>query len=362
MNYTKGKISTRQAMIIFILASISPIIRILPTFCANIGKQASYFAPIITIIPFMLLIFVLYELFKNSKESSLESVFTNIVGKPITKIIMIFYMLWIFSLLGFYTRMFGERFVSSVSVDSPIEFFLISILALVFIVTRGELEHFARWTEVFILVLLLGILASFIFVLPEVEICNLYPVNTNDIIPLIGAVYPIISIWSYVTFMFFLGDKISDKKNIKKYGLQTAILLAIVNVIVIIMTIGVFGYELTKTFSLPFFSALKDIQLFGKIDGLESIFISLWIIADFVMISMLVYVLNKLIKEIFCIKSTKATITPIIFLTYLLSLKIAGSRFELDEFSNRIGFHLNIIFGFVIPCVMFVIGKIRKKI
>jgi len=356
------KISVRQASLIMILAIVSPIIRILASYADIDAKEASWLSPIVSVIPFVILIFVIHELFKKNKNKSLGDVFCLVLGNTFGKIVMAIYAIWIFFFLSLNTRNLGERFEATIYPYSPIEIFIATVLLVAFIVTRNKIEYFARAIEVMFLILMGSFLLSFILLLPEVKLEHLYPVTTDDIVPVIKSTVPILSTWSYFIYVFFLGHKISDKNNIKKVGIKAGIILAVICLGLTIITVGVFGYNVNQLFVVPYFIALKEIDILNKIYGMESIFLSLLMILDFAAICIYVYIIYEIIKKIFNGKISKQYITPIIFSAYVFSLYIANNRFEMETFNKIVGINVNLVLGVLIPIIVLIIGKIRKKV
>lgn len=74
------------------------------------------------------------------------------------------------------------------------------------------------------------------------------------------------------------------------------------------------------------------------------------------------YPILCIIKYLFKLSGTKSLIGILTILMYIFSLYFAKSQFEMQEFSVMVAIHLNILFGFIIPVLLFVAGKIRKKI
>ena len=112
----------------------------------------------------------------------------------------------------------------------------------------------------------------------------------------------------------------------------------------------------------PYFSALKNIELFTVIERVEALAITFWLVTDIVLIVVLFYIATTLIKRIFNLPSREKMLTPLLFLEYVLSLYIASSLFELEKYSRGIGSILYISFGIIIPFILYVIGKFRKVI
>jgi len=202
----------------------------------------------------------------------------------------------------------------------------------------------------------------FLLTLSNIKFINLYPVTYYDILPIAKSTYAFIGIWGYYTFVFFFGDKINNKEHIKKFGLQSAIYLLITSLMLLIQTIGVYGYTIIRRVPLPYFLAIKSISLLETIEKIESIAIAFWVIIDFSIISTFMYINVSIIKSLFSLSETKWFSSPVTMFAYVLSLYISKNSFELVNFTNYIGIPLNIVFGFIIPIIIFLIGKLRKAL
>lgn len=164
------------------------------------------------------------------------------------------------------------------------------------------------------------------------------------------------------TFCFFFGDKVNDKENIKKFGFQILILMVIVTIILLVMTIGALSATMATHLSLPFFVVVKNISILDTIERIESVLLALWVLSDFMVITIFALITVSILKSTFGIKETKSFVGPVVLLAGIGSMFLFRDRFELETFSNIIALPTNIVFEFAIPVVVFVIGKIRKRI
>jgi spore germination protein KB len=291
---------------------------------------------------------------------NLTDVYLKTLGKLPGYLIMILYLFAVLILLALYTRYYAERITSSIFPDTSISFFIIVMLALVFYIVRGGLVALARFNEmvfiVFIVLLGLGVFLS----LFNVQINNLIPISTLDIIPVARTTPVILAIWSYFLFMFFFADKVNDKEHIKRLGIKTTIFITISSIMIIIITVGTLGSSLAERVSLPYVLTIKEISVLNTLERLESITLSLWVAADCIIISVFTYILLCILKSLFRLSGTKALTGPVMLITYVLTLVLARNRFELEEFSNKIFIPFNVILGFIIPFIVFIVGKIRK--
>lgn len=359
---SREKISTRQAMILFLMLVYSPAIRLFPVFAAKIGERAGWLVPVLAVIPFICLVYIMQTIFKNNKEANLSDMFFKILGNVAGRVLLFFYILWIMVLLGLYVRYFAERFLTSLLSNTPMPFFTLTIVVVAFYAVRGGIVSLTRTTEFLFLAFSVIFVVLFLLTLTNVKMINLFPVTYHDIWPLTKSTYPILGIWGYFTFVFFFADKINDKEHIKRFGLQSAVYLVIVTLMLLIQTIGVYGYTIIERVSMPYFVVAKSISLMDTVERIESIVLAFWVIVDFVIISVFMYIIVSMIKSLFSLSGTKSIISPIAIFAFIFSFYIAKNIFELANFSNYIGLSLNILFGFIVPFILFIIGKIRKII
>jgi hypothetical protein len=113
---------------------------------------------------------------------------------------------------------------------------------------------------------------------------------------------------------------------------------------------------------VPFFSAIKAITLMETFDRMESVLLSVWIVSDFIVITTFAFIIFYIMKQLFGTAETKYLASPLAFLGYSGSQFLASNRFELAVFSSRLGLLINIATCYAIPFIVFVVGRIRKKL
>jgi spore germination protein (amino acid permease) len=340
----------------------SPAIRLFPVFSAEIGERAGWLTPILAALPLICLVYVMQALFKKDKEANLSDMFLKIIGKVPGRVLLSLYLVWLMVLLGLYVRYFTERFLTSLLPNTPMAFFTVTILIVVFYAVRGGIVALTRTTEFLFLAFSVIFIILFLLTITNVEIINLFPVTYYDIWPITKSTYSILGIWGYFTYIFFFGDKINNKEHIKRFGLQGTVYLVVMALMLLIQTIGVYGHTIIQRVSLPYFVVVKSISVMESIERIESVALAFWVIVDFVIISVFMYIIISIIKSLFSLSGSKSLLSPVTLFAFIFSYYIARNRFELANFSKYIALTTNILFGFVFPFILFVIGKIRKKI
>ncbi len=122
----------------------SPIMRLYPSTTANIGERAGWLTPILNVLPFIGLVLVIQELFKNNKDANLSDIIFKCFGKFFGSIILILYLIWVLSTLGVFVRYFAERFLMSLLPNTSMTFFIVTFLAAVFFALQKGIVYITR--------------------------------------------------------------------------------------------------------------------------------------------------------------------------------------------------------------------------
>lgn len=349
-------------MFLFLTITFSPSVRLLPNYAATYGKQAGWLSPIVSFIVMVPIIYMLHNIYKKYKGDSFMDIMNDICGKAVGKAITFLYILWITVLTALYVRYYAERLLSVLLPHVDISVFIILMLITVFVVIRTSMVVLTRMNEIILSIIVIFFIFSVAFSLPEIKIENLLPVSRLDIVPIIRANIGVLAIWSYLPFIFLFSDIINNKEHIKKIGLETLTFLVIVTVAVILVPIGILSAPIISITPIPFYAAVKQIALFDTIERIESFLVTMWLISDFVLISVFIFMVMGMFKSVFKLSEIRPLTSMYIIFIYFLSVYISRSIFELQDFSDKLLIPANIIFGICIPVLIFGIGKIRKKL
>lgn len=362
MNEDNGKISVRQAMLLCIIIFCSPIIRYIPYMTVKEAKEAAWLCPLIVLIVAFIDILVWCEFLKKYEKKSFIEIIKDILGKILGNIVCITYFLWITLLAAFYLRMYAERLVSTTMPHVDIILIILAMLITVVYVLKDGIIPLARMNEIFFLTLIGIFIFYCILALPEMNIKYLFPITYKDIFPIFKGSIPILTIFSYSIMIFILNDKINHKGEFKKLSIITVIILTILFLFSIIIPLGVFSAPILVKMPLPFISAMMQVSIFDIIERIEGGIIMFWVISDFMLIAIFSYTAIHMLRISFNLSNVKPLLIIYILVIFLLSLALAKSSLELSALSEHLFTQWNIIMGFVIPLIVFFVGKIRKKV
>lgn len=361
------KVSMYQLAIICILVSVVPIVRYFPITLTDTAGRGAWIAAVFTVIPAILLVCVLHGILnklktKEGKPKNLNDVFDAVYGKVFGKILSFIYLLWILIFVSAELRFFGERLISTTYIYTPIVFLLITMLILTYFVARGRISNFGRFAEIFFELFIIIIAFVVIASSSNFELENVWSINRQEIMGLPQAILRGTSIFGTLTVGMFFADKVEDRNNIKKYGIISSIVIVIIGLIGIFVTLGTFGKDLLPTLAQPFFMSLKVISVFGVIERIESVFITFWVVADFILITYDIIIASNICKQRFKLTKRRIAVTPLVFIIFILSMLIANNFFALQILFTKFMANINLIFGLAIPILTCTIAKVRGLI
>ena len=355
-------ISIRQIFLLFVAASFSLAVRVTPELNAAIAGQAGWVSVILSCLIYTVMIIFLARLFKNQNNLDLYGLFNKVLGRFLCNALTTVYALWIFILLSMHLRSAAERYMTAFFPAAPLSFFVISLLAICFIILQGKFACFVKMGEIAFYLILAALFIVFTVAVHQIKFENFLPVTTMDAMPVVKGIYTLLGVLSIFTFVLFAGDEFADKDKFKRYGLQSGAVLTVINIAIFLLTVGIFGSNLTQRFTLPFLMAEKSIKFFGSIERMESLDMLAWLISDVLVIGLLAYILISIISKMTGIKNKTALKSPILLGAYIFSLFIVKNIFEIKLFAQYIELYMNIVFGLAIPVAVFMIGKMRGRV
>lgn len=360
MELTNGKISVKQAICLLLLGLGAPSLRVIPNYVSVYSEQASLVTPIIASLLTILLICTWADLFTKTKKGSLYEIYQKTFGTIICNIIISFYLVWTMALTSLYLRMYGERVVGAILFNANLPTILAIMCILIYFVINQRIDGIGRSVEILVNVLIFIFITAFIFVFPNIKLENIYPITYYDALPILKGSFPVLALMCYVTVITILGDKIADKQNIRKIGIKVTLFFTMLLVILILVTIGLFGYRMTEQFIFPYFSTLKSIKIMDSIERVESLVISTWISSDFAIITLFSLASLTLIQKLFKMKSYKKVSFWFILFIFFLTISSTTNVYKIEYWTRVVAVPVNVMLFWGVPIIAWIVGKCRK--
>lgn len=358
---SKGKISLRQAMVVFLAATSSPSMSVIPNSAAGVAHQAAWLSPIVGFVVAMPIILIYKSIFNKYKEASFMEVIEDILGSVAGKIITALYIVFLTLLLSITLRHFSENFISTIFPNVNIFLFMIVVVFTVAITSRGGIVVLARMSEVILLVLMVSFLAISAFGFKDIEISRLTPVSRLDVFPILGGGLSIIPVLAIFSYTFLLSNYINNKEKIIKVCTQALLLFTFLITVLLLLTVGILGDSTVESTSTPFILMVKQIRIFDSIERIEALVVNMWVISDFVVMSIIIFAVNNMFKSLFKLSDPKPLIRIYLVIAFITGLIVARNIFEMQTFEMLL-LPAHIFFAYILPVFVLVVGKIRKKI
>jgi len=339
----------------------SVTVRAVPSLSAA-AKQAAWICPIISLIFTIPIIYIFSSIYKVYKEESFTEVIEEILGKITGKVIAVLYIIQLTLLVVVNTRYIAAGPLTSMFPNAKLSLFSFVILLTVAITIRKGIVVIARMSEVINKISITIILIIAVFSIKNIKIERITPISHLDFLSLIKANIILLGIWSHFLYLFFFSEYINNKEKLKKVCTKTMINITILTMIAIVITIGVLGSSIVELSPNSYILAVKQVSIFGAIERIESAIISLLLFADYMIISILFLTILNLIKLLFKFDFTKSLINIYVLIIFFLVQIISRNQFEMGVFVDKIVIPINVFLGYVLPIVVFIVGKLRKKI
>lgn len=358
------RISSRQATRMFLLATAAPIIRLVPTYTAMYSKRGALISGIIALGICIIVSNFFAKMFSDEKLKikSMDNAFERAYGKIVTKILLALVLITQLLIIATRLRVFTERIQTIVFTDTVPSLLIISFISIALVSSKIKLKFLGRYAELLEVIFAVVFVIVIAIAMQNFDITNLYPVTIYDLPGVMYGAISFIGIMGLYGYVFYLGESISEREELRKYGRSAVSYFCLVGIGLILITVGSFGYRVVGAFSQPFFMALKNSNVLGLLEGIEGLFVMLWTIADFAMVIYNLVISGIIIKKIFNLESRATMISPLVFVTYMLSFALSKHFFMISQFTIYILIPLNIFLGILLPVTTYFVLKVKNRV
>lgn len=327
----------------------------------KIVKQDSWIMPLLGIIPAVIFIVIIDYISKYEPNLNLSEKIFKLFKKKIGSIIIIFISL-VFLVIGIISCLNLTFFVQSQYLNKTPLFAITIMFALTsfFVLSKG-LNVICRTCCILFYIGGFFYIGCVLGLIPVIDINNLKPflqASATDYMNALNGYYTY-SILPIFMLAIIPKNRI-DNPKIKKTLIISYVASAITLFLIILQTLGIFGYELTILYEYPEFLALKHISLLGTASRVESILIIQLLFDIFIFNIFIIYFIGKNIKTLFNFKHINIIYFIVCVLLTILTIYMSKySNYIYTLIKNDIPITLNIISILVILliCIKIKISK-----
>lgn len=357
------KISEKQFIVLLSLYIIGSAILVIPSIIVSIAKQDAWITSILTLI-IALGIMPLYIALGRRYPTMLFTEFTEeILGKWIGKLFSIIFLTFPLVAGSLTLYNIGDFIITQVMPETPIVPIYVFVLSVSLFGVRLGLEVLARSGEILFpwVIALFSLLV--LFLIKQISFDHFQPLLTTGIRPIfISTVhfltFPFLD--TVVFLMIFPYVKWTNKKRTPVY--IGTLIGGIFLIIIIFLCILVLGVNQTSTRLSPTYLLAQEINVTNFITRIEVIVAIIWFISIFFKLSILLFVLNLGLAQLFNLSSYRFLTLPIGLLFLASSNIFVPSGPFLGTYTLTTSPFYTGTIGFVLPLFLFVIDRIKKKL
>ncbi|MGE7907250.1 GerAB/ArcD/ProY family transporter [Peribacillus sp. NPDC094092] len=359
----KGKIGSRQLMILVILYTLGDSILVLPSIVTTEAEQDGWVSGIIGVTIAPLLVVFLYDaLRKRYPDSTLVEYSQKILGKWLGMAVSLLFISYFFITTATYLSEIGDFMISHIMPDTPVQVIMILFMSVVLMAARLGLEPLARSAEIFFPFVVLLISILIILLLPEIKFQNLQPVGEGGLKQVIRGSIPFI-VFPFIepVAILMILPFVSQQDKIRKSLFVGQLLAGSVLIVITMLAILVLGAESTARQNYPIYMLAKKINIGDFMTRLEALLAVIWFITIFIRFSMFFYVTVLSLAQTLKLQDYRPLVFPFGILLISFTLIMTPNIVHYSKFISEIWPFYALTFGFLLPLILLLIAKVQKN-
>ncbi|SHH80319.1 GerAB/ArcD/ProY family transporter [Clostridium grantii] len=343
-------------IVLFIIGSSSIVVPGLD------AKKDVWLAIIISILISMPLVIISSRLHVIFPEKDLFDIIETCFGKFIGKLIVFLYTFFVFHSAAEVLRNFSQFVIVSNLSKTPLIVPMICISILIAFMVNKGINVMGRWSETFIVIPVGLILVRSLFLIPDMNINNLLPVLYNGMGPVLKGAF---TSWSFpfgqtILFTMFFSKFKSKKSPYKIYtlGLLLGGILILITSLTNILVLGVSTVSISY---FPSFATSERINVLTVDQRLEIVSALIFIIGQYIKISILVLCSCKGVSKIANCSDYRFIVTPTSILMVNICYYLHTSVMAFYEWVAQVFPYYALPFQMFFPIIIWVTAEVRNK-
>lgn len=284
------------------------------------------------------------------------------LGTWISKGLALLFIIYFVTQVGFQARVLGIVVKMYLIDQTPTEVIIgLILLTSAYAVSKG-VQGVVHLSLMFVPFILIVALATVIFNIGEFSLSTFRPVMAEGITPaLLGVQDTTLSFSGFETLFFLMAF-------MKQADLRSSVILnvsmlsiVILSILITVMTYSLFTVEQTKYIIFPMMELAKEIEIPGGfIERLESLLMTVWVMAIFLTLAIFHFLAVSIIRNHFMPKK-KGTYLPVILIFFAFTISfIPNNMTETKLMEDWLG-ALNISLACFVLVIGFLTVWLRKK-
>ncbi|WP_349408333.1 endospore germination permease [Pseudalkalibacillus sp. SCS-8] len=312
---------------------------------------------IINAVSFLILALVL-RLYEKYPSKSYIQYSRDLLGLPLALCLGVPFLFLLYHITGNITYGMGQFFTTSMMKSTPLYVFHFLILMVAGLTVRAGIEVIARMFN--------GLLFFVLFIIFLIFVLNITHYHPEFLLPIVpegwkpvfhgayvGFGFPYMDIMYFAMVLPFL--KREHDKPFKRWMYGGLLFNGMVLAFTVVTSIMILG-PIAMNEKFPIYQAAKIIEIGEIIQRIESVFGMALIIGSYMKITLMLFIINEVMTQLFNLADKRAFVFPNALLVFLLSLTMYENEVELGE-SGAI---METILAFFLAFIPLVIVTIRS--
>jgi spore germination protein len=334
----------------------------LPKQVAEIGGTGGWIALVISTLIFILVTNMFLYLGYTHKNQTLYEYSVSLVGKYVSKIIVVVYIIYFTLFSSALIRISSETIKITVFEKTPPIIFIISFYLILYYTIIKRLRVFARLSEIYGIIFIIAILIIQFIMFTSGDYINLRPfIVAADIPAYLAGVPKILFSFYGVEIIAIIPLCAKNNKNVFKYSSIMVGFIGFLYIIIVESCISLMGADNIIHYQDPLFVAIRrlDIPYLEFLRRPDGIFIMAWLMSLICTTIGTAYGAVVLLSKLFNKISFNLITAAYILMSFFICVapKTFSQVEDLIRFINNFG----VIPVIIIPIILLIVTKIKKK-
>lgn len=357
----KEQISLRQYLILLVILLLPAVIKTTPGRQAEIAGRAAWLGVLAASAGAAAIVWAVCGAGKLlSAGAGMQELLSLAFGERGSRALCGLYGLWLVLLACLALRFCGDRFLSTIYLDTEPGLFFAAILWLVWWLGERPLIVTARTGQIYLYGILLTLAVVLALGSTDVKLYNVWPVWAEDFPAAVLAGGSALEILSMGMGTLFLLGRVTERRDGRRCALRWLMGLMAGMTLLAVVGLGIFGAETASRLEQPFFSIAKEESIRGVAERVEPLVVSTWVTADVIGIAVLLRSAREAVRRAAALPEGNWNGAAVLLLfpgAYLLS----ESDFALEGLYDRWIAAGNVVLFFVVPLLACLLGKLKKS-
>ena len=373
----RAQISLRDLAVLSFLILLPPVFQRAPSLLMGTAGKAAWLSGLLTFVPLALYFLFLRLFLKNRAEGEgLSELFLRALGPVAGRAALLLNAGWFLFYAGFALRAAGARLTDTIYPAAAYQFFTVATLLIAAVAAFGRADAFLRTAARFAPFVFAVIAVIFLLALPKLDVKALLPaVGPRRAVSLLGGAAMGFNLASTAVYVAFFTGGLSPGKQKKAPLLWLAVFIALTLGLLCALCQSAFGPALSQKLNYPFFSLIRDIDLFKVFTRFEALIVTIWSLGDYFLSALLLAVGAQQLQLVFktqvpedrgkrlpLFRQGRWTVWLCVGIALVLSLTLAQRQGEMKFLSETVLPIIKWAVALGLYPLVFAVGKIRRKI